>query len=85
MPTYPRAWFIIWTIYGTWLHGDPRGSFLDSTYPPPDDALEETNRAQLTGDVVHLTDHQRATSTFACGRVIVPGLGAMPRSTAARS
>jgi len=60
VPTYPRAWFITWTTYGTWLHGDPRGSFLDSTYVPPDLALEETNRAQLTDDAVYLTDHQRA-------------------------
>jgi REP element-mobilizing transposase RayT len=22
----PRAYFLTWTCYGTWLHGDPRGS-----------------------------------------------------------
>ena len=57
---YPMAWFITWTTYGTWLHGDARGSFLDRTYLRPNAELEAANRAQMTGEVVSLTDQQRA-------------------------
>lgn len=33
----PLAYFLTWTTYGTWLHGDPRGSVDDahSTYSTP--------------------------------------------------
>src|SRR5262245_17073572 len=47
-------------LYGTWLHGDARGSFLHRTFLPPDPDREDANRLQLTGDVVYLTDRQRA-------------------------
>src|SRR5262245_47998408 len=57
---YPLAWFITWTTYGTWLHGDSRGSFRDGTYLEPDADLERANRSQLKGEVVYLTDRQRA-------------------------
>jgi hypothetical protein len=30
MSKYPLAYFITFTTYGTWLHGDPRGSFMKS-------------------------------------------------------
>src|SRR5580765_1608931 len=56
---YPIAWFITWTTYGTWLHGDARGSFLNRTYLPPDAELEARNRSEMTEDVVYLTDQQR--------------------------
>jgi len=56
----PLAYFITWTTYGTWLHGDARGSFLDRTFLAPDTQLETVNRAALTEDVVILTQHQRA-------------------------
>jgi REP element-mobilizing transposase RayT len=58
--SYPMAWFITWTTYGTWLHGDARGSFLNQTYLPPDPEMEEANLSQMTGDAVCLTDQQRA-------------------------
>jgi REP element-mobilizing transposase RayT len=58
--SYPIAWFITWTTYGTWLHGDPRGSFRDRTYLPPHPEIEKANRSALTGDIVYLTDRQRA-------------------------
>src|SRR5438067_736334 len=56
---HPLAWFITWTTYGTWLHGDARGSFRDRTYLLPDRNLEEANRSEMTGDLVFLTDRQR--------------------------
>ena len=31
MPEYPLAYFITFTTYGTWLHGDERGSISQST------------------------------------------------------
>src|SRR5438552_15945845 len=57
---FPLAWFITWTTYGTWLHGDARGSFRDGTYLPADAKLEQANRAVMTGSPVYLTDRQRA-------------------------
>ena len=50
--SYPMAWFMTWTTYGTWLHGDARGSFLDQTYLPPGPEMEEAGRSQMTGDAV---------------------------------
>jgi hypothetical protein len=58
---YPLAWFITWTTYGTWLHGDARGSFADRTYLPPNPELERANRSEMAGDAVYLTDPQRAS------------------------
>jgi len=57
---HPIAWFVTWTTYGTWLHGDARGSFLDRTYLPPDPEREAANRRAMTGEVVYLTEHRRA-------------------------
>ncbi|MFL5342373.1 MAG: hypothetical protein ACJ8F7_19670 [Gemmataceae bacterium] len=56
---YPVAWFITWTTYGTWLHGDARGSFVDHSYFPADPELERSSRSQMTGDSIYLTDAQR--------------------------
>jgi hypothetical protein len=58
--TYPLAWFITWTTYGTWLHGDARGSFLDQTYLRPNCELEQANGAAMTGEIVYLSGRQRA-------------------------
>src|SRR5271166_5362901 len=58
--TYPLAWFITWTTYGTWLHGDARGSFLDRTYLRPTRELERANRSAMTGEIVYMSDRQRA-------------------------
>ena len=55
-----RHWLLTWTTYGTWLHGDARGSFLGRTFPSPDPDREQANRSAMPGDVVYLTDHQRA-------------------------
>ena len=57
---FPLAWHLIWTTYGTWLHGDKRGSYFFSQYLPPDAELEESMRERLTEEPVYLTDHQRA-------------------------
>jgi hypothetical protein len=57
---YPMAWYITWTTYGTWLHGDSRGSYLDRQYLPPDRELEESMRSELSGEKIFLTESQRA-------------------------
>jgi REP element-mobilizing transposase RayT len=58
--SHPLAWFITWTTYGTWLHGDARGSFVDGKYQPPSAELERANRSAMTGEVIQLTSHQRS-------------------------
>ena len=58
---FPIAYLITWTTYGTWLHGDERGSFdRRGNYVPPDPARREAAAAKLTEDPVYLTPDQRA-------------------------
>jgi REP element-mobilizing transposase RayT len=58
---YPLAYLITWTTYGTWLHGDERGSFDHSgNYIPPDPVRREAEAAMLVEDPVYLTPEQRA-------------------------
>jgi hypothetical protein len=56
---YPLAWYLTWTTYGTWLHGDARGSNINGQVLPPDPSLEASMRAQMTEDPVYLSDAQR--------------------------
>ena len=58
---FPIAYFITWTTYGTWLHGDERGSFdHHGNYIPPNWARREAEAAMLVDDPVYLTPEQRA-------------------------
>ena len=57
--TFPLAWYLTWTTYGTWLHGDPRGSYFRSQYLPPDAEMEGSAGERMSEDAVYLTDHQR--------------------------
>ena len=53
----PLAWFITWTVYGTFLQGDQRwwrNKRKGST--PPQPLLEQWHRDRLNHDVVLLTD-----------------------------
>lgn len=56
---FPLAWYLTWTTYGTWLHGDPRGSHLGPIPMKPNPELEAAMRAQMTEEPVFLTDEQR--------------------------
>ena len=57
----PIAWFVTWTTYGTWLHGDPRGSWDQSgTYVVPDERRRMEAAATLLEEPVTLTEEQRA-------------------------
>jgi hypothetical protein len=49
----PIGWLLTWSSYGTWLHGDPRGSYdrkgrrRATKFIPPDIRLEALRRSQL--------------------------------------
>jgi REP element-mobilizing transposase RayT len=61
----PLAFLITFRCYGTWLHGDERGSVnrfrnqYKSPYLPPEKNWLATNRQRLKGDVVTLNAAQR--------------------------
>ena len=58
---FPLAYLITWTTYGTWLHGDDRGSFdHNGNFIPPDPARRDAAAAALVEDPVLLTPDQRA-------------------------
>ena len=57
----PLAYFITWTTYGTWLHGDERGSFARGKgYEPASERRRLAAEALMTDDPVRLTPDQRA-------------------------
>ena len=63
----PLAYFISFRCYGTWLHGDDRGSIdrfhnrYGDPYLPVSDAWERHNRKQLKGDPFILRARERAS------------------------
>ena len=65
MPEAPLAYLITFRCYGTWLHGDPRGS---THWTPggahfssePNASVEQLSRERLSGPPVTLTHGQRA-------------------------
>ena len=60
--TDPLAYHLTWTTYGTWLHGDKRGSVKDGVYEiqQPDSEREELASELMTEPAVVLSDKQRA-------------------------
>ena len=61
MRSTPLAYFLTWTTYGTWLHGDARGS-VKSGKPgiqPPDMRCEERALQSMSESEVLLTPQQR--------------------------
>jgi REP element-mobilizing transposase RayT len=71
---YPLAWYITWTTYGTWLHGDKRGSYIGKSPIAPDTELEAMMRDEMTEDPVYLSEEQRAV-VEACIRKECEGQG----------
>ena len=61
----PIAYLLTFRCYGTWLHGDERGSINRfenqylSPYHKPDKNWEDFNKAKLKSDAVSLNAHQR--------------------------
>ncbi len=65
--SFPLAYMITWRCYGTWLHGDPRGS-VDSTHNifgtpllAPDPQRRRRDRSFVIGGAMTLTDERRAS------------------------
>jgi REP element-mobilizing transposase RayT len=48
------------TTYGTWLHGDPRGSWINGRLSGPDPFLEEAVARRMRSNAVVLTDSEMA-------------------------
>jgi hypothetical protein len=44
------------TTFGTWLHGDPRGSWRNGELIGPDPFCEEAVRRRMTAEAVTLSD-----------------------------
>ncbi|HEX8735818.1 MAG TPA: hypothetical protein VF721_10870, partial [Pyrinomonadaceae bacterium] len=61
----PLAYLITFRCYGTWLHGDERGSVnrfrhqYKSSYLPPEKHWIETNNQRLKSEIVTLNAEQR--------------------------
>jgi hypothetical protein len=61
----PLAYLITFRSYGTWLHGDKRGSVdrfhnqYKSPYLPPDRERLKHTLSQLSREIVHLNAKQR--------------------------
>ncbi|HEY6806076.1 MAG TPA: transposase [Pyrinomonadaceae bacterium] len=67
----PLAYFISFRTYGTWLHGDQRGSIdrfhnqYRAPYIPPNDAWHRYNTCQLKREPLILTASQRQAVEYA--------------------
>ena len=61
----PLAYFLTWRTYGTWLHGDDRGSVdrrhkaLGAPLLPPEPAFVERDRGRMPVPPVVLDERQR--------------------------
>lgn len=58
------------TTYGTWLHGDPRGSWRHGKLSGPDPYLEMESRRQMTADAVKLDAVERTIVANEIGQVL---------------
>lgn len=59
------------TTHGTWLHGDPRGSWLNGKLIGPDPFLEEAVVARMTADAVVLSDVEQQLVAAMFGGVVM--------------
>lgn len=60
----------ITSTFGTWLHGDPRGSWRDGKLIGPDPFLEEAVRGRMTRDAVVLSDFEMELAATTFGALI---------------
>lgn len=59
----PAGYFITWTVYGTFLHGDARWWRNKGTeQKPPKPRLESWHRDRLKHDVILLSENHRAVT-----------------------
>ena len=66
----PIAYFLTWTTYGTWLHGDFRGWVEKGRFDiqPPDPVRETRDRGLMSDEVVVLEPAQRKLIEVTIGR-----------------
>ncbi|USN98565.1 MAG: transposase [Phycisphaeraceae bacterium] len=60
----PKAYFLTWTTYGSWLRGDVRGSVagdnrFGTPYADPDPVLESNDAGRTSSEAVHLDQVKR--------------------------
>jgi hypothetical protein len=58
------------TTHGTWLHGDPRGSWREGRLIGPNPYLEADTRARMSGTAVVLDETECALVAAEFGRVV---------------
>src|SRR3990170_4788555 len=58
------------TTHGTWLHGDPRGSWRHGRLIGPDPFLEAECRARMANDAVMLDAAERAIVAQVFGEIV---------------
>jgi hypothetical protein len=58
------------TTHGTWLHGDPRGSWCDGQLIGPDPYLEADRRARLSDSAVLLDAYEQSIVAKEFGAVV---------------
>jgi REP element-mobilizing transposase RayT len=59
------------TTHGTWLHGDPRGSWQNGKLIGPDPFLEESIRERMTADAVVLSCEEVGVVADEFGNLVV--------------
>jgi REP element-mobilizing transposase RayT len=59
------------TTHGTWMHGDPRGSWYEGRLIGPDPFLQQARVAKLAADAVVLDEAEQSLVAQALGDVIV--------------
>jgi REP element-mobilizing transposase RayT len=73
MPSDPLAFFITFSTYGTWLHGEATGSVdkdhnqFGTPLLPPDPAKHALKREKMSQSPYHLDDRRRA---IVCSAII---------------
>ena len=66
---WPLAWYLTWTTYGSWLHGDASGSHGNRRPLRPDADLKAAMHAEMTETAVVLTTDQRAMAGTAIAKI----------------
>jgi hypothetical protein len=59
------------TTFGTWLHGDPRGSWFEGRLIGPDSYLEAAARASMSSDAVILSATEQLLVANALGEIVI--------------
>ena len=58
------------TTYGTWLHGNPRGSWRNGRSIGPDPRLEAESQACMAANAIVLDDAERKLVALAFGELV---------------